>query len=158
MRPNALELLEVLDENFTTQVQPALTDPYLVARSAVMSQIIGHVYQRVAHEGPLLWDDNAELAELLEHLAGTPLVRREQLAAVAPLDPSRYPSTEELTRRNCALKSLLVDAINALDAQENEVRATVEPVINAYLRRQLDREVLLTSAPANGAHRELPKV
>jgi hypothetical protein len=167
MRPSSLELLEILDEAFTTRIVPALEDPYVKARATVMSQIIGHLYQRFTLEGSVLWQDNAELADLLREVvpvAGAVDVPAALTAAEAVLKPGEYPSVALLDERNTLLKACLVEVLEQLDqpvpGRPPEAVAYADGLITAYLRRQLDRERDLCTIPALGASatRDLPLV
>ncbi len=149
MRPTTLELLEQLDHVLETQIVPRLPDEHAKARMNVASQIIRAVHNRVRLQGEVLAADNADLVALLAQLAGQP----------DPGGEPAYVSVDSLAERNDALKAELVTAINGLDDLPETERSRGDDAVNAYLRRQLDRELELTALPVFGdAPADLPLV
>lgn len=141
MRPTTTEMLEILDHILETQIMPRLADdPHAQARMNVASQVIRAVHNRVRMEGQMLATDNAEIAALLEALRGE--------AGGAQEKP--YVAVAELAERNEALRAELVNTINGLDDLPEDERDQAETAINAYLRRQLDRELAITALPVFG--------
>jgi len=166
MRPTTQELLEVIDEALTRTIVPTLQDPYAKARSAVMVQIIGHLHRRTSLEGAVLWADNAELAELLGQLrdvAGDVDLDAALRSAAEAVPECEYPSVDLLGRRNAMLRAALVQVIDQIDCPGHPLEdvAAADPLIKAYLRRQLDRELeLCTVLPLGDSDgsRDLPLV
>ncbi|MBB3042854.1 hypothetical protein [Nocardioides soli] len=149
MRPTTLELLEELDHVLETQIVPLLPDEHVKARMNVASQIIRAVHNRVRLQGEVLAADNADLVALLARLAGQS----------DPGGEPAYVSVDSLAERNDVLKAALVAAIDGLDALPEAERSRGDDAINAYLRRQLDRELELTALPVFGdAPADLPLV
>lgn len=149
MRPTTLELLEELDHVLETQIVPRLPDEHTKARMNVASQIIRAVHNRVRLQGTVLAADNADLVALLAQLAGQP----------DPGGEPAYVSVDHLAERNDSLKAELVAAIGGLDDRPEAERSAADVAINAYLRRQLDRELELTALPVFGdAPADLPLV
>lgn len=149
MRPTTLELLEELDHVLETQIVPRLPDEHAKARMNVASQIIRAVHNRVRLQGDVLAADNADLVALLAGLAGQ----------ADPGGEPAYVSVDTLAERNDVLKAELVTAINGLDDLPDDERARADAAVNAYLRRQLDRELELTALPVFGdAPADLPLV
>lgn len=149
MRPTTLELLEELDHVLETQIVPRLPDEHAKARMNVASQIIRAVHNRVRLQGQVLAADNADLVALLAGLTGRP----------DPGGEPAYVSVDTLAERNDALKAELVSTINDLDDRPDDERTRADDAVNAYLRRQLDRELELTALPVFGdAPADLPLV
>jgi hypothetical protein len=164
MRPNTLELLEKLDDAFRKQMIPLLDDDHVKARAAILVQLIGHLHQRIRIEGECLWVEYAELRDLLADCGSVfPSIdiagALEKASAVISTD--QYPSVSLLVDRNEILRFCLVDVINALDYLPTESRSLWETRVFAYLRAQLDRDLLLSTSPALGdaaGSAELPLV
>jgi hypothetical protein len=139
MRPTATEMLEILDHILETQIVPKLPDEHTRARMNVASQVLRAVHNRVRLEGQMLATDNAELARLLSELRDT-----------EPTTEAEYVPVETLADRNDALRAELVEEIKRLDDRPEGDRATAESSVSDYLRRQLDREIAITSLPVFG--------
>ncbi|MCW2845646.1 MAG: hypothetical protein JWN22_3562 [Nocardioides sp.] len=149
MRPTTTELLEQLDHVLETQIMPRLPDEHTKARMNVASQILRAVHNRVLMQGETIAADNADIVALLARLDG-----RSDPGGEAP-----YVSVDTLAARNDELKAQLVGALNGLDDLPEEARAAADAAANAYLRRQLDRELELTALPSFGdAPVDLPLV
>lgn len=164
MRPSTLELLEKLDDAFRKQMVPSLDNDHAKARAAILVQLIGHLHQRVRIEGECLWVEYIELRELLAECAPVfPAldVGDAMAAACAVISADQYPSIPLLAERNEILRSCLVDVIASLDQLPAEARTVWEARVFAYLRAQLDRDLLLSTSPALGdaaGSAELPLV
>jgi hypothetical protein len=141
MRPNTLELLETADHVLETQIMPKLSDEHTKARMNVISQILRTVHNRVRLEGAMLATDNADLVTVLAELRG------EQPGGSEPA----YLAVEELAQRNNRLKEQLVEAMRTLDDLDEPQREAADLTVNAYLRRQLDRELELCALPTFGS-------
>lgn len=141
MRPTTTELLEQLDHVLETQIMPRLPDEHTKARMSVASQIVRAVHNRVRMEGELLATDNAEIAALLAELGGE--------APPTPGEPA-YIGVETFAARNNDLRSRLIEALRGLDSLPADRREAADRSVNQYLRRQLDRDLELTSLPIFG--------
>jgi hypothetical protein len=149
MRPTTTELLEELDHVLETQIVPRLPDQHTKARMNVASQILRAVHNRVRLQGQTIAADNADIVALLAGLEGRP----------DPGGEPDYVSVETFAARNDALRAQLVDKINGIDELPEDERAGADAAVNAYLRRQLDRELELTALPTFGeAPADLPLV
>lgn len=154
MLPESTELIETLDQVLGERIAPLIDDDHAQARIVVMRQIFGHLYQRVRLEGQYLWDEYGELVSLLSGL-------RDQFASVdipaalaaaqEAIAPGQYPSITAMDARNRVLKECLVLVIEHLDDLPSAESARAEAEVNAYLRRQLDREDELCRAPVFGS-------
>ena len=164
MRPNTLELLEKLDDEFRKQMVPLLDDDHAKARAAILVQLIGHLHQRVRIEGECLWIEYTELSGLLTDCSPefpTIDIAGALQAASAVISADRYPSVQLLGDRNEILRSCLVEVINSLDHLPTDTRSLWEARVFLYLRAQLDRDLLLSASPALGdavGSAELPLV
>jgi hypothetical protein len=149
VRPTTTELLEILDHILETQITPRLPDEHSKARMNVASQVLRAAHNRVRLEGHMLAADNAEIVALLARLRGVEDAGGE----------ATYVSVESLAERNDALKAELVTAINGIDDLPEDQRVASDAAVNAYLRRQLDRELAITALPTFGEiSAELPLV
>lgn len=154
MRPTAPELITYLDEAYSDRIMPALEDPFVRNRANILSQIIGALYQRWQHEGQMLWDDNAELRELLgrvqEHLPDVDVAGALAEAADVAPDPAEYPTVENLLQQNTILTGALEQVVAAMPERATGALTEVEQQLHAYLKRQLERELRMCSAPVFG--------
>jgi hypothetical protein len=149
VRPTTTELLEILDHILETQITPRLPDEHSKARMSVASQVLRAAHNRVRLEGQMLATDNAEIVALLAQLRGVEI----------PGGEAMYVSVESLAERNDQLRAELVTAINGIDDLPENQRQAPDSAVNAYLRRQLDRELAITALPTFGEiSAELPLV
>ena len=153
MRPTTLELLEKLDDAFRKQIVPLLEDDHARARAGILTQLIGHLHQRVRIEGECLWQEYAELRDVLASIAADlPAldIAGALDAAARVLQRDQYPSVPLLAQRNEILRACMVRVIESLDELPETIRAVAEQRVFGYLRAQLDRDLLLSSAPPLG--------
>lgn len=154
MRPTAPELISYLDEAYSERIMPVLDDPFVRNRANILSQIIGALFQRWQYEGQMLWLDNAELRTLLTTLRPhVPDVdvdgALDRAAAITP-DAATYPAVDVLLEVNNVLKGALEAAVSALPVETGGDVADVEQALHDYLKRQLERELQICSAPVFG--------
>lgn len=153
MRPTTLELLEKLDDAFRKQIVPLLGDDHAQARAGILVQLISHLHQRVRIEGESLWQEYAELRDVLGSLdPDMPAldIAAALDAAARTIQPEQYPAVPLLAQRNEILRVCMVRVIESLDDQPAAVRTAAEQRVFAYLRAQLDRDLLLSSTPPLG--------
>jgi hypothetical protein len=154
MLPESTELIESLDQVLGERIAPLIDDDHAQARIVVMRQILGHLYQRLQLEGQYLWDEYEELASLLSGLRNqfaSVDIAAALAAAQEMIAPGQYPSISAMDARNRVLKECLVRVIEHLDELPGAESARAEAEVNAYLRRQLDREDELCRAPVFGS-------
>lgn len=154
MRPTALELIEYLDGAYNSQILPELIDPYVRNRANILNQIIGALHQRWRLEGAMLVADNDDLRQLLSEAISAVLSLDiasvlERAEALKP-GPYEYQTIERLTAINCELRQGLVDLISSLGLHTEYGLKELEERVHQYLRRQLDRELEICSAPVFG--------
>ena len=154
MLPESTELIESLDQVLGERIAPLINDDHAQARIVVMRQILGHLYQRAQFEGQYMWDEYAELVDLLsglqDRLASVD-IPAALAAAQAMIAPGQYPSIPAMDARNRVLKECLVLVIEHLDDLPSTELASAEAEVNTYLRHQLDREDELCRAPVFGS-------
>ncbi len=157
MRPYPDELLRSLRQSMREVVIPAIEEPWPRYVAKAMEKILEHLELRALHEERFLADDSAELDELFDLLTGAlsapglvelaPIAAWLALAAPAP-PPSGDHSAQSLAALNAgneARRAHLVSAIEAMDASgADEALAPIRTEVRSYLRRELDRDVVLT--------------
>jgi hypothetical protein len=160
MKPTAADVLRSAIWSYDTYIQPEVREPFAQSLSLTVGNLLRHVLARVEREGQLLFEDNRELTEVL--LA----VRR----FAASLDPARrtaaldalpaavdealsrefwkdgeYPALHLVVERACCLRSVLDDAIRALQSVRDTLGdrddyRDLRDRIRVYLRHQLERQ------------------
>ncbi len=161
MRPYPDELLRSVRHSLREVVIPAIEEPWPRYVAKAMEKLLEHLELRALHEERLLAEDNAELDDLFrllgESFAAEPLVANPSLSAWRALPmPDAAPATSEagdgralglqaLNEGNEARRAHLVAAIEAMDAsgQDGELESC-RTQVRSYLRRELDRDVVLT--------------
>ncbi|MCZ7527170.1 MAG: hypothetical protein M5U14_12780 [Acidimicrobiia bacterium] len=163
MRPYPDEILRSMRDTLDQSIIPNLRDQWAVYAAKVMDKMMEHLEIRWRREAPLLAEDTEDLLGVLsglrDALGGPALAGHDGLAGLRgrvdagvaeavdrPADPTSIVS---LTEHNEALRRLVVDAIEAMDAAAaaepglGEVLAAPREDIRCYLRRELDRDVEL---------------
>ena len=121
-----------LDETVLPELAPGAARNQLVAaialirRSAIASDSIG----------AYLWEDNRDMTAVLSEVA--PLVGLDPPPADAGGGADRYPSLDELRRRNLALQHQLVAIHDTLREDSGSARA--QAALRSLFERMLARE------------------
>jgi hypothetical protein len=168
MRPYPDELLRSLRHSMREVVIPAIEEPWPRYVAKAIEKLLEHLELRALHEERFLSEDIEELDELFEWLkvgfTEPPLASSITLSAwcrvQAPGDPGRGDAPrgegeatpqfglQVLNEANEARRAHLVAAIEAMDeaGHDDALRSSIAECRNhvrAYLRRELDRDVLL---------------
>jgi hypothetical protein len=168
MRPYPDELLRSLRESMREVVIPAIEEPWPRYVAKAIEKLLEHLELRALHEDQFLSEDIEELDELFEWLrarfAEPPLASSTALLAwcAGPgtgnggqdeLEPGdggtkTRSGLQALNEANEARRRHLVAAIEAMDEAERDdaLRSSISACrdhVRAYLRRELDRDVLL---------------
>jgi hypothetical protein len=149
----AENVLDAVLDTFENWVAPELSDPFVRSLAITTRALVRHVRARVVFEGPTLWDDNADLRQLLGQLAELlpPLSRQLGLALDASrLEPGAYPSVARLREEADRLRRALSDVIDRLWSQPDQA---AHDLVRRYLSRQLMREAAWTTEVFVGARR-----
>ncbi len=154
MIPSSRDLLAGIARTLEQDVLPELANATWTAshvRSCIM--LLTHLEERVVHEGPFLYQDNADLRALLGRLRGDLSGSLPESAAriSATLDvtmpPPGYPTIEALDTTNRRLKATLdqiIDDLYAARAHLGEPRfQALNGVIMTYLTSAADRESVM---------------
>ncbi|HLN05383.1 MAG TPA: hypothetical protein VK217_03830 [Acidimicrobiales bacterium] len=171
MRPYPDELLRSLRHSLREVVIPAIEEPWPRYVAKAMEKLLEHLELRALHEERLLAEDITELDEVLgslaESFADPSLASSAALSAwrALPLPGSatgalghrgesgagvaQAQGLQALNEGNEARRAHLVAAIEAMDTAERDdaletALAECRARVRTYLRRELDRDVLLT--------------
>ncbi len=155
MRPTSKELIDGIAWVLGTRVMPEVDDEWAQSSLRSVGCLLVHLSVRVAIEGQVLFEDNADLRETLgdsrECLLGViaepwPGLRADIDAVLSRewREPDTYPSVASLGEENLALKELVDRLIVALhdqgDVVEPKTRRQLFKTTRAYLGRYLERE------------------
>ena len=150
--PTTADVVHTIARQFEEVIVPALDGLRERSAAATMSHLLRYVNKRVEMEGPLLFEEAAELRRILggiaERLAGTAGLERA-LATVRTtlaqeLDPAVYPSVtllgDEVSRLRGAVDAMLV-ALRALpEGVRTDATAAAHEELRAYIGWQILQE------------------
>ncbi len=145
MNPSVEQMLEAAQLALREHVAPTVTDQWAASALRSVDVILSHLQARAPVEGPMLFEDNADLAGVLAEALG--LALEAQLAAglrgfVAEVAAvSGYPAVAELCALNIRGRGLVDEVLLACHALDGDTQAArVHEVLRGYLRRHVERE------------------
>jgi hypothetical protein len=142
MKPTAKQLVEGITWSLDTKVAPVVEDTWAQSTLRSVRCLLLHLSQRVEQEGQLLFDDNADLREVLRHVddllpAGSDwrpviddVLSREWRPAGA------YPTVVSMTEENDALRSVVEGLLSGDARGDGAARTELE----GWARRRLLRD------------------
>lgn len=139
MEPKPEHVLADLRATLDGVIRPALDDEFAREQAGLMSNLLEHLRLRILGEARLVRADSDDMRATLARL-DLPAPLGDRLRAV-PTGPGAE-ALSELRDENAALRLLLRDAIDSLEAPASE-RPGADGDLDAVrrlLRRQLDRE------------------
>ena len=142
MRPATHHVLDAVIDTFDTYLMPEIDDEYAASLALTVSQLLRSVRVRIVAEPRALWEDNADLANVLEGFGGRlPHPVDDAVAAAleesaALIGPVEFPGVDLLMARADILRGALVAVIEAVPDADDPVRVEGR----GYLRRQLTRQ------------------
>lgn len=161
------DILKSISWTFDEYILPNVDEAYAKSLALTISNLLRYAKLRVEKEGPLLYEDNNDLRNLLGEIAeaidgalsGFPLsglkdychdIRSSLNKTYCP--PKEYQNLDHLIEEALALRGTLTRVIKALiDVEEKDAKdpnyARIREDIRKYLARQLHRE----SQSINGA-------
>lgn len=152
MKPSVQQMLEAAQKALNEQVAPHVSDQWAASALRSVDVILSHLRARTPVEGPMLYDDNHDLAELLGWVGGAAdlsLVQVPELGTdiarfvldARALAASGYPAVDALCDLNIRGRDL-VDALLLLCHSRADAGAagTVHAALRAYLERHIARE------------------
>lgn len=154
MKPTARQLVESISWSLDARVTPHVEDKWAASTLRSVHCLLEHLAVRVDAEGPLLHEDNADLAAtsatvvvLLADATGPVAETRDALAALGARSwraPDAYPTTTSLAEENDAWRTAVDLLLRALRTGDEHVdpdrRAAAEAAIDDQLRRRLQRD------------------
>jgi len=141
MKPSVEQMLEAAQLALREHVAPLATDQWAASALRSVDVILSHLQARVPVEGPMLYEDNRDLAGVLAKAVDLDLGAnlREALDAFAAEQPAmnEYPSVNALADLNIKGRGLLDELLIFCHARNEEV---VHDALRGYLERHLERE------------------
>jgi hypothetical protein len=169
MRPRADEILRSVVATFDTYIAPEVRDPFAQSLALTLSNLMRNVALRIGLEGQALFDDNAQLRGVLEHIRVYVDGRLDDRFAACTKEigealrrehygPGVYPSLALVTEEATDLRWTLQHAIRELEAARPELGEEPEyeelrREIRRYLRASLEREMAFTVPAFTGERR-----
>jgi len=146
MKPSVEQMLEAAQLALREKVATVVTDQWAASALRSVDVILSHLQARVPVEGPMLYEDNRDLAAVLNEafaaLPHTGMASAFQAFAADEEDFSRaYPSVTALSELNIRGRTLLDDLLVFCHARKDDPAiASVHGQLRGYLSRHLDRE------------------
>jgi hypothetical protein len=141
MKPSVEQMLEAAQLALREQVAPLATDQRAASALRSVDVILSHLQARVPVEGPMLFEDNRDLAEVLAKAADLALDAklRARLGEFAAEQAAmgEYPPVHALDDLNIKGRGLLDELLMFCHAHKEEV---VHGALRGYLERHLERE------------------
>ena len=141
MKPSVEQILEAAQLALRENVAPVATDQWAASALRSVDVILSHLQARVAVEGPMLFEDNRDLASVLAKAEALELdaALRAGLCAFAAEQAAmpEYPSVNALSDLIIKGRGLLDDLLVFCHAQQE---TAVHAELRGYLQRHLDRE------------------
>ena len=140
MRPGPHHTLDAVIATFEEHIMPEVADEYLRSLGLTIGQMLRSVRVRILREPEALYEDNADLRDVLEGVLPS-LDEATAQGVRSALDGSEiadgvYPSLERLMAEADQLRSALVAVIEANPDADHPARVAARD----YLRRQLERQ------------------
>jgi hypothetical protein len=154
MQPSVEQMLEAAQLALREKVAPVVTDQWAASALRSVDVILSHLQARAPVEGPMLFEDNRDLAEVLSGaaknlpLAGAKITDGTSMdmalagfvTAAAAL-AQNYPSVLALSELNIRGRTLLDELLLFCHARKNDPQTeAVHESLRGYLHRHLDRE------------------
>jgi len=146
MKPSVEQMLEAAQLALREKVATVVTDQWAASALRSVDVILSHLQARVPVEGPMLFEDNRDLAAVLGEAAAA-LPGTEMAPALAAFAAEEaelaqtYPSVNALSDLNIRGRTVLDDLLIFCHARrEDPAAAKIHDQLRAYLNRHLDRE------------------
>jgi len=139
-------MLEAAQLALREKVATVVTDQWAASALRSVDVILSHLQARVPVEGPMLYEDNRDLAAVLAEAAvalpGTEMAPELEAFAADEAELSQdYPSVNALSDLNIRGRTVLDDLLVFCHARRDDPTvANVHGQLRGYLNRHLDRE------------------
>jgi len=139
-------MLEAAQLALREKVATVVTDQWAASALRSVDVILSHLQARVPVEGPMLYEDNRDLAAVLAEAAvalpGTEMAPELEAFAADEAELSQdYPSVNALSDLNIRGRTVLDDLLVFCHARRDDPAvANVHGQLRGYLNRHLDRE------------------
>ncbi|WP_114951593.1 hypothetical protein [Sphingosinicella terrae] len=147
MKPTVQQMIDASQQALRDYVAPTVTDQWAASALRSVDVILSHLLARVAGEGPMLFEDNADLAETLaaasaSGLAADGIASRIDDFRTRQSDLSiGYPAVDQLLDLNLVGRTLVDELLVACHARKGAAQADdLHARLRAYLDRHLERE------------------
>lgn len=141
MRPSAPELIAAISKVLDERVRPTIEDRWAASTLTSIRCLLTHLEARVQSEAQTLWDDNADLHELLgdlrDRIPDRDLAHDVDAALAREWRPvGAFATVASMHEENTTLCEL----VDRLVRTERQTPAGMTDALDAYITRRLDRE------------------
>lgn len=149
MKPSVQDIIDAAQKALREKVAPVVEDQWAASALRSLDAILSHLHARVPVEGPMLYEDNLDLVEILSGLTadlaqkpGLDDAVKSFLAAAARLREIPYPSVDMLCDLNIQGRAVIDDLLILCIGNKKDEGAFGEThrKIRAYLDRHIERE------------------
>jgi hypothetical protein len=148
MKPSAEQMMEAAQQALRTLVAPNVNDQWAASALRSVDVILSHLRARTGTEGPMLFEDNKDLADLLSFVPPGLLGQDAAIAAAlrAFLGEAEavlvgYPAVAALADLNDRGRAVVDDLLLLCHRrQEDPETGRYHERLRAYLMRHLNRE------------------
>ncbi|GLR65691.1 hypothetical protein GCM10010909_03690 [Acidocella aquatica] len=153
MKPSVEQMLEAMQLALREKVSPVVSDQWAASALRSVDVILNHLQARTPVEGPMLYEDNRDLAAVLEGAGGLSLagemasngdVLAKALAGFAAdvaESAQGYPAVAVLSALNVRGRYLLDDLLRVCHARRGQPGVErVHTALRGYLDRHIERE------------------
>ncbi len=153
MKPSVEQMLEAMQLALREKVSPVVSDQWAASALRSVDVILSHLQARTPVEGPMLYEDNHDLAAVLAEAADLNLageITSENVALTAALAgfaadvkamAQGYPAVSALSALNVRGRFLLDDLLRVCHARKGQPGVEqVHAALRLYLDRHIDRE------------------
>lgn len=140
MAPRIQDVMQSVLWTYHAWLAPSIDEPYAQSLSVTTELMLRHLQARIEHEGPTLWEDNADLRSVLTTIRAAVPAMVDEIDAVLAREfraTDAYPTVDSLVDEAEALRVVLSHAIGRLWADDDP---EAHDLVRAYLSRQMMRE------------------
>lgn len=148
MKPSIQDIIEAAQKALREKVVPVVEDQWAASALRSLDAIFSHLHARVPVEGPMLFEDNLELVDIISGLTidlsgkpGLDSAANAFLSAAARLREIAYPSVDMLCDLNIQGRTVIDDLLLLCIGKKDEGEyGRTHQKIRAYLDRHIERE------------------
>jgi hypothetical protein len=148
MRPSAEAMMQAAQKALRELVAPVVADQWAASALRSVDVILNHLQARTPVEGPMLYEDNGDLAAVLGKVLESGLFaavggRLKDFRAEANELRQTYPPVAALSELNTRGREILDEVLRLCHASKDHRAAFLHQELRDYLTRHLEREQTL---------------